>query len=380
MYKIEQASLRNRDQTMKSLGRNLLEHYKQIDSFVSDTKDLGEGGNGSVLVGKVNFMNMSVPIESIIAIKTSKHRISENGEDSEGGIGDSIHYEFQVMKQINTLLDKVPNFPTCLLYLKCPTEDPHRRLCDSNSSGNSREYILQEKIDGLQIRDFVEKTKSESMWLSILLQILVALQVAQDHIEFTHYDLHSSNFIIRKIESQYPVIMQIEMKSGEKINIPTFNYIPVIIDFGRAHVKLQTKQTYLANEVSFNNNFTYADGTKTVLATKFSPVYDLVEITRSMFKKYPAQEEDGEHFIDEDLNAIEQRMLKEYGGYYNEEHYSLPQNETGKYTKPLDLIKELWGTQLARKMMAEASQGNPRVFSWKNKAFLPGKPEYGIRE
>ena len=365
---------------MKSLGLNLLEHYRQIDSFVSDTKDLGAGGNGSVLVGKVKFMNKSVPIESIIAIKTSKHRISENGEDSEGGIGDSIHYEFQVMKQLNTLLDKVPNFPTCLLYLKCTTEDPHRRLCDSNSSGNSREYILQEKIDGLQIRDFLEKTKSKSMWLSILLQILVALQVAQDYINFTHYDLHSSNFIIRKIESQHPVIMQIEMKSGEKINIPTFNYIPVLIDFGRAHVKLQTKQTYLENEISFNDNFTYADGTKTVLVTKFSPVYDLVEITRSMFKKYPAQEEDGEHVIDEDLNVIEQRMLKEYGGSYNEEHYSLPQNEIGMYKKPLDLIKELWGTRLAGQMMEEASKGNPRVFSWKNKSFLPGKPEYGIRE
>ena len=374
MYTIEQASLQNRDETMKSLGRNLLEHYKQIDSFVSETKELGEGGNGSVLVGKVKFMDTSVPIESIIAIKTSKHRISENGEDSEGGIGDSIHYEFQVMKQINTLLDKVPNFPTCLLYLKCATVDPHQQLCDSNSSGNSREYILQEKIDGLPIRDFVEKTNSESMWLSILLQILVALQVAQDYIEFTHYDLHSSNFIIRKIESKYPVIMQVEMKSGKKINIPTFNYIPVIIDFGRAHIKLDTKKKYLANEISFNNHFTYADKTKTVLATKFSPVYDLVEITRSMFKKYPAE------YIDQELHIIEKLIKEKYGGCYNEEHYSLPQNEDGPYQTPMELIETLLKTNLAKTMMAEASKGNPRVFSWKNKSFLEGKPEYGIRE
>jgi len=368
MFKIERASLKNRDAHMISLGKNMFKHYKNISSLVSDTREIGSGGNGSVLTGMVKFMDEKVPIKSIIAIKTSKSE-DPNDDDEYDSISDSIHYEFQIMKQINTILHLVPNFPTCLMYLKCDSDDPYKKLCDS--TGNPREYILQEKVDGIMIHEFVEKTQSEYMWLSILLQILVALQVAQDYIEFTHYDLHSSNFLIRSIESPYNVIMQVELKSGEKINIPTFNFIPVIIDFGRAHVYFDTQPDYAENRTSFQRHFTYNDGTQDVQSTKFSAVYDPVEITRSMFDKSPTE-------LDDDMQIISNNVLNEYGGYYDKKHYSLPQNETGPYKKPLDFIKALMATKLATEMCEEASMSNPKVFSWKNKEFLSDPIKYGI--
>ena len=371
MFKIERASLRNRDAHMIALGKSMFKHYRNISSLVSDTQEIGSGGNGSVLTGMVKFMDEKVPIKSIIAIKTSKSEepYDEYDEYDDDSIGDSIHYEFQIMKKVNTILHLVPNFPTCLMYLKCDTEDPYQKLCDS--TGKPRDYILQEKVDGVMIHEFVEKTQSEHMWLSILLQILVALQVAQDYIEFAHYDLHSSNFLIRQIESPYNVIMQAELKSGEKINIPTFNFIPVIIDFGRAHVYFETQPDYAENRTTFQRHFTYNDGTQGVQSTKFSAVYDPVEITRNMFDKSPAE-------FDADMQVISNIVNKEYGGFYDKKSYSLPQNETGPYKKPLDFIKALMTTKLATEMCEEASMSNPKVFSWKNKEFLSDPIEYGI--
>jgi hypothetical protein len=381
-FVIERASLLKHDENLKFLAKSLYEHYKTIDERISKKKELGGGGNGLVLSGDVMFMKKSEPIESLVIIKTTKQRkgnqtsetkSSNRSESTERtdtytseSVSDSIHYEFRVNDMLNALHPNIPNFPICFLFLKCYSDEPKKQLCSKSKQETAREYFIQERVTGVSLRNYIESTKDSVKWLSMLLQILVALQYAQDTIKFTHYDLHSSNVMIKTIENKENITLGLPY-GDSTIYIPTFNHIPVIIDFGRSYVKgvVVPKNAEATLSLTFNKWFVYSSTTqrKGTDSNFFSSTYDLVEIGRSTFKKFPSTEK-----MDDDISLIGYQLLKNYGGVIDEDHENLPQNEEGPFREPKDLLEALLKTKLCARMYA--AHTNPSFFDWKTKSFV----------
>jgi hypothetical protein len=78
-------------------------------------------------------------------------------------------------------------------------------------------YLYVEKIDGPTFWDYIQTAKF-SDFKSVVIQLLEGYAPALKQLNFTHYDFHPKNVIIRK-------------KNG----VPT---VPVIIDFGASHISL----------------------------------------------------------------------------------------------------------------------------------------------
>lgn len=94
-------------------------------------------------------------------------------------------------------------------------------------------FVMYEKIPGKTLTEImIDDDISFSEWLLIFVQLLISLEVGQRKIGFTHFDLHTSNVIIRK-----------DSVINYKINFDTETFVikdvellPVIIDFGQSTV------------------------------------------------------------------------------------------------------------------------------------------------
>ncbi len=93
--------------------------------------------------------------------------------------------------------------------------------------------LLLEYVSDISFADMCNKSvKNKSLIVSQVLMILCAIKIAQLHVNFTHYDLHIDNILIRQCEPEAMFIYKI---NGSVINVPTFGFYPVIIDMGSSY-------------------------------------------------------------------------------------------------------------------------------------------------
>ena len=81
------------------------------------------------------------------------------------------------------------------------------------------------------------------------LQILLALNIANKKFDFTHYDLHASNVLIRKYSDEVFYIPY-EYKGSTKYLLSPGS-IATIIDFGMSHVKVDDKDVGILDKTGF---------------------------------------------------------------------------------------------------------------------------------
>lgn len=109
-------------------------------------------------------------------------------------------------------------------------------------------HIVTEYVEGVNLKIFLQNKKTTFRWfLNIFFQILLGLEIAQDKLNFSHYDLHSDNVIVVK---QHPKKTHQVCLHGHLYEIKS-SHVPVMIDFGLSsvHVKGQTLgQTNLKNK------------------------------------------------------------------------------------------------------------------------------------
>ena len=88
--------------------------------------------------------------------------------------------------------------------------------------------------DGYNIGEFLDKITVDE-FMEIYLQIVNALNVAYNMVNFTHYDLHLGNVLIQKLEE--PVAIPIYLE--DKIKYLVTKYMVKIIDYGTSYAKIQ---------------------------------------------------------------------------------------------------------------------------------------------
>lgn len=168
-------------------------------------------------------------------------RDKRNGEMLVYKISQFMNYipqhEMNVMKGLSELDEICPNFckPKYLVKLPINLNFFNSKIKPTNPFEESEHSLL---IDVL-FMEYVENIKSFTEFIddknipihiiiSIIKQVLMAINIAQSK-KFTHYDLHSSNILITKTEENAVNIYRFH---DNTYMIPTYGYIPIIIDFG----------------------------------------------------------------------------------------------------------------------------------------------------
>lgn len=109
----------------------------------------------------------------------------------------------------------------------------HQVALDVEMPVGKRSVVVYEEIEGTSLYGFLQYDALERIEPAkeILMTLLIGLNIAHHQIDFTHYDLHMSNIIVEELET--PQLISHHCK-------PLFKTLfrPVIIDFGRSHVKI----------------------------------------------------------------------------------------------------------------------------------------------
>lgn len=167
---------------------------------------------------------------------------------------DILREFFIGMYYVNTLKFIIPNFLFTYSFFKCshPTIENNKvvlkKFCKSNKRTNN--YILYEHIKGNTFANELENNRiTLFQFKNLLVQLLLALEIAQNKIGFCHYDLHLENIMITPNKSSYSCNI-----NDKNYKIHSNKYILTIIDYGNSSVKYRykNKNRYISN-VSMTN-------------------------------------------------------------------------------------------------------------------------------
>jgi hypothetical protein len=161
----------------------------------------------SVKNRKVVFTNNSTTV--------SRYKYEGVVEIAEKKSSRDLTHEFFVAKFCtNELLRQIPNF--CYAYLY------------------GGDFILVESLSKNTLNDFIHsKEFTMKKFIHILIQICLALHMAQKRFKFVHNDLTPWNIILQKTETETTFDYIIDSKTVYRIKT---NVVPIIIDMERSHV------------------------------------------------------------------------------------------------------------------------------------------------
>jgi len=158
-------------------------------------------------------------------------------------------------------------------------------------------YVIYEHISGPLFRKYLETAPPEAV-KSIMLKILNGLYTAHNSIQFTHYDIHADNIIIRNDE---PVIIDYGVSSMKYDGI----------DYGSGYADVNRFKHHMWYHDTFSLLFRLAKGLMSILESPDFILHEIILICQKLLQFFIV-----ESF---DLNYIE-RYIRKYT-------YSQPPNE-----------------------------------------------------
>jgi len=160
---------------------------------------------------------------SVDLFKTSNTWIVGKKANNDAKILEHFHESYIGLNAINNLVGKIPNF----MYVFGPLKD-------------ARDMIYSEYITGVSFFEWLASPDFNiNDYLMILVQINLALSVAQNLTGFVHYDLYPWNVIIQKIPRKVKFTYFVEI--GKVLTIET-DIIPIIIDYGKSRTVVYEKE------------------------------------------------------------------------------------------------------------------------------------------
>lgn len=160
---------------------------------------------------------------------------------------------------MNKLRYRLPNFVYTLGAFMCKQIDTKK---DTNGVKISQKicsrseklvpYIITEKIDGDTLyNEFVKNSLTIEQYLNILVQVLIALEIAQREFNFTHYDLHTENVMLRNTN-----IQSYTVNLDDKEYTINPEHLAVIIDYGISSVNERKQSSKeVGNSIGVTDNY-----------------------------------------------------------------------------------------------------------------------------
>jgi hypothetical protein len=162
-------------------------------------------------------------------------------------INRTVEHEHAVLLKLNSIRSCCPNFVGTLgllsayvskNFFESEYEDTFMpitadlNLFDAKASPIPANYLLMEYVGDISFRKMCKYSDKNTI-TSTLMSVMCALQIAQKFLNFTHYDLHIGNIIMRPVEpdSYFAYIVD-----NDIVAFPTYGWYPVIIDMGTSYV------------------------------------------------------------------------------------------------------------------------------------------------
>jgi hypothetical protein len=153
----------------------------------------------------------------------------------------SVEHENLVTRDLNDLRPYCPHFVGNIGMINIPVSNAFINEPDNESLfKNNNDYfpcnvLLIEYVSPISLYQVCKYLGSnKNVIISVLSQIMIALDIAQTKKKFTSYDLHLENILIRQVEEDTCFLYT---HKGKSWLIPTFGFYPVIIDLGSSYVK-----------------------------------------------------------------------------------------------------------------------------------------------
>lgn len=190
--------------------------------YLTGIKDMSGGTYGSVVLTAVGGSPLS------FIVKTERNVNSSN---------DAIHEAFVGLIALNRLRAICPNFAVIYGVFMCGIPfQGNLTICDIKNVDVP--YLVYENIKGPTLKGLVLKQKYEiTDVVSIWLQMIMALKLANAVFRFAHNDLHSSNIVLRKLKSPMYIPYQ---WSGKGYYVRT-RYVATAIDYGKSQVTIKSE-------------------------------------------------------------------------------------------------------------------------------------------
>jgi hypothetical protein len=146
---------------------------------------------------------------------------------------DSMIREYFIGLTLNKLRYITPVFVYTLGSFLCSDPTDKKKLCQDKKASSMSAYVIYENVPGrsveyLLMNDIIDYDE----FMQIYIQILYGLEIAQRECQFTHFDLHPGNVMVREGNfDSYSFVLDDKL-----ITVKNPRYIPVIIDFGMSSV------------------------------------------------------------------------------------------------------------------------------------------------
>lgn len=146
---------------------------------------------------------------------------------------------------LNNLRAHVPNFSYVYdaFYCSAPVvQDNSGEIINwCMKSDNAVSYVIYEAIEHkYNISNFIKLCKYQIAGvelLSYIMQLALALYLANNEYDFTHCDLHVENVLLREYVDEFFYIPY--SFEGKQYFVPSLGKIATIIDYGMSHIKLK---------------------------------------------------------------------------------------------------------------------------------------------
>lgn len=183
-------------------------------------------------IGKTPSLSDDTPVYiinisglNIIVKWTSFYKIADMWENDE-----TVNESFIAIEGTNHLREFIPNYS--YVYAGIRSNDIHSYIRAKTTPYPA--VSMYEYIDGVTFKEFIKYCTVKEM-IEVFIQVFESLYMGNMLIDFTHYDLHSANVVIKKLDT--PITINYMARNDNlPMSIET-NILAVIIDYGSSHIK-----------------------------------------------------------------------------------------------------------------------------------------------
>ena len=214
-----------------------------FESILSDSGPLADGGlTDNQRVRYWFHADRQIGSESVFG-----YAISTSFDDSSNllvvkaprpgtGPGDGVHEYIVGALALNNIRKYVPNFAYIFGTFDCgsPVIGGNKDIdtwCGYQPGVN---YVVYENVNPSTPLGNLNRSIGFDKFLNYYLQIMLALRVAYNKYDFTHYDLHDQNVLVRKLDRT--VAIPYDTPKGKRYIVT--DSIATVIDYGQSHVKI----------------------------------------------------------------------------------------------------------------------------------------------
>ena len=155
-------------------------------------------------------------------------------------INNLAYHESVIMHGLKNISKFCPHFMKGFGVIKCNVEPKYKKTTNpfeiKSKYPIEKEILLCEYIDkSAKFYNYIKSEKiDEDVLYSVVKQVLMAITIAQKAKQFTHYDLHSNNIMIKKCSKD--LVFLYKLDDENQFCVPSLGYYSVIIDYGFSYI------------------------------------------------------------------------------------------------------------------------------------------------